>query len=60
MEKKDYLRLAEYDALFIREDTSLDDHTYRFSKKAEKEGMVVIDDPNSILKCTNKSIWLNC
>jgi glutathione synthase/RimK-type ligase-like ATP-grasp enzyme len=54
VEKKDYLRLAEYDALFIREDTSLDDHTYRFSKKAEKEGMVVIDDPNSILKCTNK------
>ena len=47
VEKKDYLRLAEYDALFIREDTSLDDHTYRFSKKAEKEGMVVIDDPNS-------------
>jgi glutathione synthase/RimK-type ligase-like ATP-grasp enzyme len=54
VEKKDYLRLGEYDALFIREDTSLDDHTYRFSKKAEKEGMVVIDDPNSILKCTNK------
>jgi glutathione synthase/RimK-type ligase-like ATP-grasp enzyme len=54
IEKKDYLRLGEYDALFIRETTSLDDHTYRFAKKAEKEGMPVIDDPNSMLKCTNK------
>jgi glutathione synthase/RimK-type ligase-like ATP-grasp enzyme len=54
IEKKDYLRLAEYDALFIRETTALDHHTYRFAQKAEKEGMVVIDDPNSILKCTNK------
>lgn len=54
IEKKDYLRLAEYDALFIRETTALDHHTYRFALKAEKEGMPVIDDPNSILKCTNK------
>lgn len=54
IEKKDYLRLAEFDALFIRETTNLDHHTYRFAKKAEKEGMPVIDDPNSILKCTNK------
>jgi len=54
IEKKDYLRLAEFDALFIRETTNLDHHTYRFAKKAENEGMPVIDDPNSILKCTNK------
>ena len=54
IEKKDYLRLAEFDALFIRETTNLDHHTYRFAKKAAKEGMPVIDDPNSILKCTNK------
>lgn len=54
IEKKDYLRLAEFDALFIRETTNLDHHTYRFAKKAEMEGMPVIDDPNSILKCTNK------
>ncbi|TFW16014.1 RimK family alpha-L-glutamate ligase, partial [Pseudomonas putida] len=31
-----------------------DDHTYRFAKKAESEGLVVIDDPSSILRCTNK------
>ncbi|GGD53628.1 RimK family protein [Lacimicrobium alkaliphilum] len=52
--KKDYVRLAEYDGLFIRETTSIDHHTYRFAKKAEAEGMVVIDDPRSILRCTNK------
>lgn len=52
--KKDYARLAEYDALFIRETTRLEHYTYRFARKAESEGMVVIDDPNSILKCTNK------
>ncbi|HQU15904.1 MAG: carboxylate--amine ligase [Chromatiales bacterium 21-64-14] len=54
IEKKDYTRLAEFDALFIRETTAIDHYTYRFSKKAESEGMVVVDDPDSILKCTNK------
>lgn len=52
--RNDYARLAEYDALFIRETTALDHHTYRFANKAEKEDMVVIDDPQSILRCTNK------
>ncbi|MGH8371382.1 MAG: RimK family protein [Gammaproteobacteria bacterium] len=54
IDKHDYAKLTEYDALFIRETTSIDNHTYRFARKAENEGMVVIDDPNSILKCTNK------
>ncbi|MDH5190995.1 MAG: RimK family protein [Gammaproteobacteria bacterium] len=52
--RKDYMRLPEYDALFIRETTAVDNHTYRFAKKAEAEDMVVIDDPVSILRCTNK------
>jgi len=52
--KKDYGRLAEYDALFIRETTAINNHTYRFAKRAESEGMVVLDDPQSILRCTNK------
>jgi glutathione synthase/RimK-type ligase-like ATP-grasp enzyme len=56
--KHDYPRLAEYDGLFIRETTAPDDHTYRFAHKAEREGMVVVDDPTSILRCTNK-IYLN-
>ncbi|EGW19964.1 RimK family protein [Methylobacter tundripaludum] len=49
-----YVRLPEFDGLFIRETTSIDHHTYRFAKKAEAEGLVVIDDPTSMLRCTNK------
>jgi len=52
--RKDFGRLAEYDALFIRETTAIDHHTYRFSRKAAGEGMAVIDDPVSMLRCTNK------
>lgn len=54
IQRKDYSRLAEYDALFIRDTTRINHYTYRFAKKAESEDMVVIDDPNSILRCTNK------
>ena len=54
IEKRDYARLAEYDALFIRDTTRIRHYTYRFAKKAESEAMVVIDDPQSILRCTNK------
>ena len=59
IEKKDYNRIAEYDALFIRETTALNHHTYRFAKKAESEGLVVIDDSMSILRCTNKIYMQN-
>lgn len=52
--RKDYNRLPEYDGLFIRETTAIDHHTYRFARRAEAEGLVVIDDPVSILRCTNK------
>lgn len=52
--RDDYSRLAEYDALFIRETTSVNHYTYRFSRKAQTEGLVVVDDPVSILKCANK------
>ncbi len=54
IEKKDYSRIAEYDALFIRETTAIDHHTFRFARRAQNEGLVVIDDPDSILRCTNK------
>jgi hypothetical protein len=43
--RADYGRLLEFDALFIRETTALDHHTYRFAKKAYTEDIVVIDDP---------------
>ncbi|MBF0471314.1 MAG: RimK family protein [Gammaproteobacteria bacterium] len=58
IEKRDLMRLGEFDALLIRETTAIDNHTYRFAKRAESEGLVVIDDPTSILRCTNK-IYLN-
>lgn len=49
-----YGRLGEFDALFIRETTSVNHHTFRFARRAAAEGLVVIDDPESILRCTNK------
>jgi glutathione synthase/RimK-type ligase-like ATP-grasp enzyme/ribosomal protein S18 acetylase RimI-like enzyme len=52
--KMDYRRISEFDALFIRETTSLENHTYRFARHAYTEGLVVIDDPWSILYCSNK------
>lgn len=52
--KDDYNRIGEFDALFIRETTAVNHYTYKFSRRAYAEGMIVIDDPESILKCTNK------
>ena len=52
--KKDLSRLAEFDALFIRETTSIRNHTYHFARRAMMEGMPVIDDPISMIRCTNK------
>lgn len=46
--------LLEYDALFIRETTNVNHHTYRFAQKAEYEGIPCIDDTVSILRCCNK------
>jgi glutathione synthase/RimK-type ligase-like ATP-grasp enzyme len=56
--KNDFGELIQYDALFIRETTFVNHHTFRFAKKAESLGLAVIDDPESILKCTNK-VYLN-
>src|SRR6187551_44434 len=50
--------LIQYDALLIRETTYVNHHTFRFAKKAQSLGLAVIDDPDSILKCTNK-VYLN-
>jgi len=47
-------QLSQYDALFIRETTSIDHPTYRLSRKGEIDGLVVIDDPTSIMRCCNK------
>src|SRR5215471_15629511 len=52
--RRQLAELAEYDGLFIRETTSIDNHTYRFARRAWQEGMPVIDDPMSMIRCTNK------
>ncbi|MFC3094525.1 ATP-grasp domain-containing protein [Alteromonas sediminis] len=46
--------LARFDALFLRETTAIDHPTYRLAVEAENQGLVVIDDPQSILRCCNK------
>jgi glutathione synthase/RimK-type ligase-like ATP-grasp enzyme len=52
--KDDLDKLIQFDALFIRETTFVNHHTFKFAKKAKSLGLAVIDDPDSILKCTNK------
>ena len=52
--KDDFARIAEFDAMFIRETTQVNHHTYRFARRAAAKGVVVIDDPMSIVRCSNK------
>ena len=54
IEREDDHAIAEFDALFLRATTAVDHHTYRMSRRAAAEGLVVVDDPESILRCTNK------
>ncbi len=54
LDQSDLPSLAEFDALFIRATTSIDNFTYRFARRAEQEGMPVIDDTLSMIRCTNK------
>ena len=48
------VNINQFDGLFIRETTAIDHHTYRLAYQAEKQDIVVIDDPDSILRCCNK------
>ncbi|MBU0945288.1 MAG: RimK family protein [Proteobacteria bacterium] len=52
--EKDATRLMEFDALFIRQTTAVNHVTYQLSQMAQQADMVVIDDPASIICCTNK------
>lgn len=52
--KEDLARLAVYDALFIRTVTALNHISFTFAQTAASLGIPVIDDPASILKCSNK------
>jgi glutathione synthase/RimK-type ligase-like ATP-grasp enzyme len=52
--RDDYARLSEFDALFIRTTTAVDHYTFRFATRAQLSGLVVIDDPQSIVRAANK------
>lgn len=52
--RNDYATLLEFDAIFIRETTAINHHTFRFADKAEREGIPCIDDTQSIIRCCNK------
>jgi len=54
IDREAYSRIAEFDALFIRDTTAVNHYTYRFAERAKSEGLVVLDDPSAILKCMNK------
>ncbi|MCA9125812.1 MAG: RimK family protein [Planctomycetales bacterium] len=54
IQREDAGRLLEFDALFIRETTAVAHHTYELARRAEAAGLVVVDDPLSILRCSNK------
>jgi glutathione synthase/RimK-type ligase-like ATP-grasp enzyme len=52
--RRDAGRLGEFDALFIRDTTNVNHYTYHLARQAAAAGLVVIDDPDAILRCTNK------
>ena len=54
IEPHDAGRIAEFDALWIRETTRVDHHTYRMARRAEAEGLVVLDRPDAIIRSSNK------
>jgi len=56
--RDDIDRLPAFDALFIRDTTNINHYTYQFARRAASEGLVVVDDPDSILRCNNK-VYLN-
>ncbi|MEO8933318.1 MAG: RimK family alpha-L-glutamate ligase, partial [Xanthomarina sp.] len=54
IEPKDLSRLSSFDALFIRQSTEVNNEAYAFARKAQQEGIALIDYPDAILKCCNK------
>ena len=58
LRKSDIERVPEFEALLIRDTTAVNHYTYQFARRAASEGLIVVDDPDSILKCNNK-VYLN-
>src|ERR1041385_392952 len=51
----DFPRLAEFDAAFLRLDTSVLGLSFAASRYAWKLGLRVVDDPRSLITCMNKA-----
>ncbi len=47
-------RLGDHDALFIRMLTGVNQPAWRFATRAQALGMPVIDQPDAIVRCSNK------
>jgi len=54
IEPKDLSRLSSFDALCLRQSTEVNNEAYTFARKAQQEGIAIIDYPDAILKCCNK------
>lgn len=54
IEENDYNRLSTFDALFVRMNTHVKNFSYKFVRKAESEGLAIVDHAENILKCGNK------
>ncbi|AUC80664.1 RimK family protein [Lacinutrix sp. Bg11-31] len=54
IEPKDLSRLSSFDALFLRQSTEVNNEAYMYARKAQQEGIAIIDYPDAILKCCNK------
>jgi glutathione synthase/RimK-type ligase-like ATP-grasp enzyme len=54
IEPKDLSRLSSFDALFLRQSTEVNNEAYTFARKAQQEGIAIVDYPDAILKCCNK------
>ncbi|GAB2769113.1 RimK family protein [Salinimicrobium soli] len=50
----DLSRLSSFDALLIRQSTEVNNEAYAFARKAQQEGIAIVDYPDAILKCCNK------
>ena len=51
---RDLSRLSAFDALLIRQSTEVNNEAYAFARKAQQEGIAIVDYPDAILKCCNK------
>ncbi|MDE2024903.1 MAG: RimK family alpha-L-glutamate ligase [Patescibacteria group bacterium] len=53
--RADSYRLHDYDILFIRDTTAINNYTYEMAMMAENLGLIVVDDPKSIVVCCDKA-----